>query len=325
MSKGMMWSMFDLTKDSKYTGAGGSETNPWAVEDVYDFCAIVDDSDKDTTYYQLVNNIEFNNHETYKNGIQAVEGFKIVDASKSVVIGSGKAIRNIVYLSCPYEATQSSIFRFKEVNNVKFENVVLGVTVESRAGASYISLFSGTFKQCALYVLLNNANVRALFQRSDTITESSLTFGGTCNNRFVFGLDITISRCNICFDELSFKQDANYLFDFHDDILTMVCFTGRINVTNLNTELWMFQNCTITNCEFFVEIQGSQLTGVVAFKHPWGEPVVINGVNIYSKDLINEGKADYSTYLAASTFALPDEDCKNPTYLASLGFPVIGA
>lgn len=301
----------------------GTAGRPYIIESVYDFCSIKDDEDKEITYYQLGKIIDFNDHNTYRNGINANEGFSIVDAPNSVLLGNGKSIRNIVYLSCPYEVTQGSVFKFKEVNNVKFENIVLSVAVESRASASYISLLSGIFKRCALYVLSNNANIRALFQKNDTITESSLNFGGTCDNQFVFGLGITISRCNINFDELSFKQDSNRLFDFRDDILTMVCFTGKTNVTNLSNELWLFQDCTMTNCEFFVETPGSQLTGYVGMKHPWEGTVTLNGTNIYSKDLINEGKADY-TYVIPNTFALSDSDCRSPEALKSIGFPVIG-
>lgn len=309
MSQGIIWSMLELAGDKKYYGQAGTETNPYGIEDVFDFCAIKNDADKGVTYYQLVNNIDFNDHPTYKNGI-TITG--VINANSSILDGNGKSIRNIVY----YTSTGStnSVFVLKKIHNCNFENLV------NACGNSSLVLFSSEFiERCSFYILNQNGYFYSLFLTS--FIDCTLNIAGVMIGSFDLNR-INLTRCHINFDNATsgaFNVGSSSNIIGNALILDHVYFTGKLNITsNQQSGLNLARSGTFKNVYYSVNTSWGYSSGYT----PYFQLYPASAISFCNKDLLNQGVAQVN---AASNFhALTDEQCKDTTYLASIGFPVIG-
>lgn len=309
MSQGIIWSMLELTGDKKYYGQAGTETNPYGIEDVFDFCAIKNDEDKEITYYQLVNNIDFNDHPVYKNGITKSD---IIHAGKSVLDGNGKSIRNIVY----YTSTESTnkVFALKKIHNCNFENLV------NACNNSSLVLFSSEFfERCSFYILNQNGYFYALFQTS--FVDCTLNIAGVMIGTFDLNR-INLTRCHINFDNATFGAFNSGAFSYiisNALILDHVYFTGKLNITNNNQSgLYLSKYGTFKNVYYSVDTSWGYSPGYT----PYFTLYPASAISFCNNDLLNQGLARVNG--GTNFYALTDEQCKDPAYLANTGFPVIG-
>lgn len=124
--------------NGNFGGGSGTVDDPYLVEDVYDFCAI------SAQYYKLVKDIDFNNHDTYKNGFNA-----LVCRSGAYLDGNGKKVRNIVVTS------GTSNIMSLNAHDVDFENIFV---IDSKGSGSN-AVFNGTYTNCRMYIRLINSSV----------------------------------------------------------------------------------------------------------------------------------------------------------------------
>lgn len=289
----------------------GTESDPYIVEDVYDFCAIKNDNDKDVTYYQLGESLDFNDHDVYKNGFK---GTVVINANKSVLDGNGKEIRNIV----GYNNSNGGIdvlFTLKEINNCKFANTISFITARF--------LFLSEFKRCSFFLMISNANLGNLF-RGDTagnckFTECTLTFSGN-SGAMDFGKNV-FNRCKIVFKDFAAKLTSGYnaVYLISNGNFDHTYFLGKIDVVNSpNTLQRRIFSGIISNVYFAVEADlsgGSESTQ---------ESYVSTG-SILASSFVDK---DLLPYLNAKNggggYFMTTEDCKTTSELIKIGFPVIG-
>ena len=90
----------------------GTQIDPYLVEDVYDFCKM------SGAYYKLVNDIDFNDHTTYKYGVTS----QIIGGSGNAIYldGDGHEVRNIV---CSNN-NRKFCFNNGSVSNTNFANII---------------------------------------------------------------------------------------------------------------------------------------------------------------------------------------------------------
>ena len=293
----------------------GTEENPYLVEDVYDFCAITNDDDKEVTYYKLDTNIDFNDHETYKQGLK---GGAVVNANKSVLDGNGKEIRNIV----AYNTTGvgSILFTFKEINNCKFANVASFLT--SRI------LFSSGFKRCSFYIMLYNASFNHLFKGDTTVShtfyECTITFSGSSLESMDFGTS-KYERCRIIFKDFTTPSAKTTGSGAHSFILNHgnfdhSYFTGELNLIRNDgyDNNYIFANGSYISVYFAVKFDMSNGTGNTY--HLSFSKTAPTASCFFDKDLISNSACNSSS----NAFALSTEECKKTSELIKIGFPVIG-
>lgn len=293
----------------------GTESDPYLVEDVFDFCAIKNDADKETTYYQLRNNIEFNDHPIYKNGITGVNN--IVNADKSVLDGNGKSIRNIVY----YKALQTNtyIFTLKEIHNCNFENLV---NVCSETSQRLFRVYN--FNYCSFYILFQNSNFVA-WAFSPTFTNCTFNFAGVASTGMTLN-GYTFLRCHINFDNFTCPTAGSYHGGwniFLNPNFDHVYCTGKIHFTGISSVADIFIHTPsgyasqydgiIKNMYWCVETSDNASGATFRTQNA-------NAVSFINKNLISR----QSIYGGTNFYALTDEQAKDPAYLASIGFPVIG-
>lgn len=132
----------------KYTGDSGSSTNKYVIEDCYDFISLMS-SANEKKHARLVNDIDMNEHSTYKRGFINKSAFN----NKSVYLyGDGHKIKNIVCMSC------SIVFFFYYMENCDFVNLVsVSSAFPIEVGYSSGSNYSNTVRGCNFGIYLNNS------------------------------------------------------------------------------------------------------------------------------------------------------------------------
>lgn len=291
----------------------GTEDNPYLVEDVYDFCAIKNDADKETTYYQLVNNIDFNDHSKYKNGITEKD---IIYANASIIDGNGKSIRNIVWYNAGGVFGDTS-FICKKMINCNFENLVIST------GNNTNSAFETKFEKCSFYILCQNATfINAFCDNLSccSFNDCTLNISGVSVETMSFS-NTPFNRCYINFDNYTTPITGSSGSWYR--ILNLVNFdhvylTGSLHCSNADGwGLLILDNRELfKNCYYCVKTTTINKTLPVC-----SSDGAVDAVSFYNKDLIHTTMEKEG---AANFYALTDEQCKDPAYLASIGFPVIG-
>lgn len=318
MSHGIIWSMLELTDDKKYYGEAGTETNPYGIEDVFDFCSIKNDADKEQTYYQLVNNIDFNDHPIYRNGIKVND---FISGTKCCLNGDGKAIRNIVFYGTTVTDRASMVI--KEIKNCRFENMVNAyTTINTYQCIFYTSLF----ENCSFYILFQNSNFKDIAGYSTPVKFKSCTFNfdGLLNAALFLG-NKTFERCHINFKNTTMHSSpidwGTYSALMLRANLDHTYMTGKLNVQDVCpgglhiATAGSMEDSVFSNFYYCVE------TTLDKPDVKFGILATANNTSFYSKDLI-QGEREFMS--GTNFYALSDEECKNPSKLASIGFPVIG-
>ena len=130
-----------------YTGLKGSETNPYCVEDCFDFLAmkdifIEDNVESTNTYCMLVKDIDFNDHPTYRYGFDYKE--YIPRGGNLYLLGNNKELRNIIM---KYYSSTYYLFNFKYVSKLKMVNII-------NTGSGCYLIGSNLFEDCSISLYL---------------------------------------------------------------------------------------------------------------------------------------------------------------------------
>lgn len=153
--------------NGKFGGGSGTISDPYLVEDVYDFCKMNNYSN--VFYFKLVNDIDFNDHDTYKNGITG--GLITVVPNLN---GNNRTVKNMLVRS-----TSSIIIRI-DASNVNFENIYI---MDNSRDDSY-SVFSGNYNNCRFYITYINSCASYALSYGTKFTNCAITLTGTAKDVF---------------------------------------------------------------------------------------------------------------------------------------------
>lgn len=198
-----------------YSGTAGSETNPWVIEDTYDFVASKNKISSGSLYLILVNDIDFNDNETYKVGFNNYPSNILYSASSCTIDGKNHTIRNLILNnSCLFVGGSSYL---KILKNINFVNLIL--LNKGRIFSSASSSFS--CYNCNFGIYLVNTHVEDFFGAN--FENCSLNFKGTTsldNNSalsnsggyktLINTAHNSIKRCTINFSNLKLRKPPTW-------------------------------------------------------------------------------------------------------------------
>ena len=198
----------------------GTQIDPYLVEDVYDFLAI--DSAYHNPYYKLVNDIDFNDHETYKYGISTT-----LFSGETYVDGDGHEIRNMILTG-----TDSKIIA-KEIRNVSFSNIILNTIQKGAVG----QIKASTFNNCRFGYYSSNSNLACIFSIGfGTFNDCTFNIAGSTYIHTM--MNCTFNRCHIHFNNFIHTSNASFIISCDENVSSSkVVFnntyiTGEIDVKN---------------------------------------------------------------------------------------------
>ena len=284
------------------TGSG-TQIDPYLVEDVYDFLAI--DSQYHNPYYKLVNDIDFNDHETYKYGISTT-----LFSGGTYIDGDGHEIRNMILTG-----TDSKIIA-KEIRNVSFSNIILNTIQKGAVG----QIKASTFNNCRFGYYSSNSNLACIFSIGfGTFNDCTFNIAGSTYIHTM--MNCTFNRCHIHFNNFIHKSNASFIISCDENVSSSkVVFnntyiTGEIDVKNGPYTNYIFYGETSK-----VTLNNSYVACKITTNYDYIR-IMSNTANMTStcfadKTLISKVKTDniYGWYL------LTTEQCKNNAYLQSIGF-----
>ena len=284
------------------TGSG-TQIDPYLVEDVYDFLAI--DSAYHNPYYKLVNDIDFNDHETYKYGISTT-----LFSGETYVDGDGHEVRNMILSGASSKITAN------EFRNISFSNIILNTIQKGAAG----QIKASTFNNCQFGYYSSNSNLACIFSIGfGTFNDCTFNIAGSTYMHTM--MNCTFNRCHIHFNNFIHTSNASYIFGCDENVSSSkVVFnntyiTGEIDIKNgpytTNIFYGATDKVTLNNSYFACKITTN-------YDHIY---IMSNTASMTStcfadKTLISKVKTDY-TY---GWRLLTTEQCKNNAYLQSIGF-----
>ena len=281
----------------------GTQDKPYLVEDVYDFLAI--DSAYHSPYYKLVNDIDFNVHETYKYGISTT-----LFSGETYVDGDGHEVRNMIL------SGTSSKITAKEFKNISFVNIILNTIQKGAAG----QIKASTFNNCRFGYYSSNSNLACIFSIGlGTFNDCTFNIAGSTYIHTM--MNCTFNRCHIHFNNFIHTSNASYIFGCDENVSSSkVVFnntyiTGKIDVKNGPYTTYIFYGDTSK-----VTLNNSYVACKITTNYDYIR-IMSNNANMTStcfadKTLISKVKMDYPY----NWKLLTTEQCKNNTYLQSIGF-----
>lgn len=287
----------------KYTGTSGSSTNQWCVEDVYDFLAIVQGG-TDTCHYKLVKDIDFNNHPTYKYGFinQAIMA-RSASYYHIYIDGDGHNICNIILKN--YDS--KTFMYVTRISNVNFVNVIcLGCT----GSGLLVGFIRGDCKNCNFGIYMSSSRTDMIFKG---FVKEDCTFNikGSTTDGINFYTE-TLTRCHI---NLDISTNNKYMITgkstTEDFVLDNSYVTGKIKTSD--AEPYLFCYATLVNSYVALEIDTN---GSIIYP--------MNGLSVSSVSFVDVDLLPKLRQTAATNlYYLTTAQAQDPSYLQSIGFPVI--
>lgn len=288
--------------NAAYTGESGSKTNMWVIEDVYDFVTALNPSNKlnCNIYLRLVNNIDFNDHSFYRNGIDSTLYIK----NDYYLYGDNHKIKNLVSLNA-----NSHILKFQYVEKVDFTNVVAIHT-------GRFPILMATADNCDFGIFISNSAINIAMANVDVkITNCTFNIKGKSTGvNVIHAYNTIFQACHFNFDISANFDSYGRVFDSANSstINTYInCyFTGKINSSGGITYFSNFSN--FINSYFAIEWTGQD--------YDYGQNASNFSVCFVDKELFNKNGDYWRTIDGVSE--LTTAQAQNPDYLNSIGFLV---
>lgn len=309
MANGILTDEATYFNDSeKYTGTSGKSANMWVIEDIYDFVKALKQPATigDSYYLRLVNDIDFNDHSTYKRGISSA----IYDNNNYYLYGDNHKIKNIVAINAT-----SNILKFQHIEKVDFVNLVAVncnvfpiamINAENCDFGMFISSSKLDFSFDIAKIMDCTFNIKGKVVDSASLIQvgnNSTTFQA-CH----FNFDVSISPAYIFTGATAYTNNrANYINCY---------FTGKINYTGSNTVRFSTNN-SFTGCYFALE-----WTGIRVYNGgDTSQYSEFSGCFI-DKELFNKNGESWAVGISGLT-NLTTAQAQDADYLNSIGFLVI--
>lgn len=287
-----------ITTSESFSGSAGTTTNPYAVEDVYDLITI---TSRQNLYFRLVNDIDFNDHPTYKFGCSTNIGTNTNYLSGKKLDSSDRyRIRNVIFNS-------SGRFRSLAVSDVIFSNIIVNSDVT-------ISIFqSCMLTNCSVGIFANKALGKTVIPTGYDITDTSFNIKGTITSA-LYTNSRTFTRSHIYLNNLNV---SGALFD--SGTFTSSYITG--SVTPMGSVLDMYCSST-TWADSYAAVKVNCDSSVTVNTIPSSGTLTCNGTCFIDKGLLPD-----TAVLKESTnlYYLTTEQATDPDYLNSIGFVVAAA
>lgn len=281
-----------------YSGVSGSETNKWVIEDIYD---LVQGNSTGSSHscFRLVSDVDFRDHETYKNGFS---NNNLITCSDGIFDGDGHSIKNLVLNSCG-----NSTFSFKIIKNTDFINLVMincqYACITVGVGGYMQNCNFGIYVSNCSYTPLQNRHIYdCCFNIKGTLTRGLELDGNPAIRRTHVNLDVIMNSAQVIGGSSSYTLENCY-------------FTGKIkNKANISTVNGI---CITKFANSYIAVEydgGSTYNGIK-----------IQGTGFMDTELWCKngftGLADNpsSGYIAHTTTA----QAQDAEYLNSIGFAVV--
>lgn len=304
-----------------FGGGTGSQTDPFLIEDIYDFVNITTGASSINKYYKLVNNIDFNDHHEYKYGItKKLFG----NSGRPCLDGNGKEIRNMVVSGIIASSDASIIMNFISLKNCNFVNTVLkGCT--STYGA--IINASASIENCN-FTYIMSASIESEIFGSNSFTNCTFNISGYISSSTILPTrNITFKSCHIKFKDIIYpgiSSPFGMSYSMYDSYIT-----GRIsNTINLQRNLFCYLagtssgNIYLYNSYISVDMdivpESSTLT---IYQSGYG--TISGSISFINMGLIKLPPDTTIKNDSTIMVTLSDEECKNAMKLNSIGFTVI--
>lgn len=335
---GILKSQAEYYWDSdKYTGDAGTSTNKWVIEDVFDFVA--SNTCPEEQYFEMVNDIDFNDHPTYKFGIEesifgASDGSNQTSGSTTYFVrsphmlleGNGHKIRNAIL------KTKGLLISAYTIQNIVFENLILMNTTENNMSSVFLlGVYGGapTINNVKIGCYLFDSKPDPLFGRGSencsfnncTINIKGKVYGGN----FYIGQNRTKRKLNKCHINLDLKV-LNYnstLGRFYYEMVDSY-ITGRViqDISGADTAVRELTFPNLMQNSFIAVNVDFPNGGTLKIGYSSSSSSIATGGSFVDKDLLPEITTNTT---ARNIYLLTTEQATDPEYLLSIGFPVVPA
>lgn len=297
MAKGVLVTEAKYYDDSTtYSGAEGSETNRWVVEDAYDLCAM-----KETGVYTLVKDINISDYPEYKFGTMY---FNNAGATANITLyGDGHKIQNMFLKD---NGTIDGL-NVRSIYDLIFENIICMSCTASRS-----ELFPNTtLYNCKLGIFLFNSDTQYIFKTLKSY-DSTFNVHGIVTDGIVCGQAYTHTRSHLNFNVRTLKGTNTHCISGVN--LDNSYITGKLVAPTI---LYGLHSSNLEYSYISLEIETDS---------PDAFGVSNTGATSSFID-VSRLPSEIATTLRDSgivgLYALDESQCKDPDYLISIGFPVI--
>lgn len=311
MANGVLRSQAEYYGDDvKYTGNVGSETNMYVIEDVYDLCA----STIQSSHYELVNDVDFNDHDTYKYGVNTTI-FGVPNRYACFLYGNNHKIRNLII-----KDAATSIFGIHSASDIIFENLIVINSTSARLFSCFYTDSEVKNIKIGGY-LFNSASGCILTGDAVLFTDCSFNLKGlTTDGIYMWGSQST-NKYNRCHINCDISTSSNICMNLKFSRLQDTYITGKIKQIGTS-----FTNSDKTNN--YIEA-GTFLNSYVAVESvcetsEFGGYVISSTTSAESVSFMDKSLVPEITERSINNFYyLTTEQATDPDYLLSINFPVV--
>lgn len=300
-----------------YTGLKGSETNPYCVEDCFDFLAMEDiyietNEESDITYCMLVKDIDFNDHPTYKYGFNDTN--YISRGANLRLLGNNKELRNII-MKHPNKTFH--LFYFNYVSKLKMVNII-------NMGSGCLLIRSDLFEDCSISLYIVKPATESWLSYSTNLWKNcSINIKGVSSGSFFIeqpylenshmNLDVTIINNSSGSSLFIFRSSPRFINSY---------ITGKLKIKTEvtyadNYIFYNLSNNTVKNSYFALEIEG---------RNSEDEIKLMKGTNYsISDNLVIDSSLipNLTVPVTRNVNLLTTEQMKDSAYLTEIGFIVV--
>lgn len=283
---------------STYTGEAGTETNPYCVEDIYDLLAI-NTYTNSTLFFMLVENIDFNDHPTYKYGLTT--STSLISKSQFTLLGNGKEIRNVI---AKYKNGMVPIFKLNKVKNLKFLNFI-----NLNSG---LYPFDANLESCQISGYYSSPYTSYFVSDSSSTIEiknCSINIKGNIGDRTIQIKNLTNTHVN--FDVTTTNK---ILFDNNSTAMSNSYITGKAKIMSSSDIVYILNKCENWK-NSYIAIEVETTSTVKLLSSTTYNPSSVTFVDKELAGITSENEQSLS-----NLYYLTTEQCKSAEYLDSIGF-----
>lgn len=296
----------------------GTQSEPYMIEDIYDFCAIGDSTAYPTpegesyVYFQFNNDIDFNDHSEYKTGIS---NKNIFNREGAIINGNGHRLNNMILRN--YTSNNIQAIRCSEFKNIDFCNLIL-------LSCTYKTFYcrNGKINNCNFGVFVSGTYFLALIPNDTTFNDCSFNIKGNFS-QMETGTSVSFIRTRLNFDITIFNKEVGILkcnnsYSTYSTLFDNSYITGKIvNTASSMTNSYLFLYTNWKNSYVAIKFESPNLEKTFGFLASG----TVSSASFIDVELFG-GKFNTNSS-TSNLYQLTTEQATNAEYLQSIGFPVI--
>ncbi len=287
----------------------GTQTAPYLVEDVYDFCEMLNGTAG--LYYKLVSNIDFNEHDTYKYGITGLIG----NINSRYLDGDGHEVRNMV---CTNDSIKLQ-FNSGTISNTNFVNII----IKSVTYSGHLQIYASKFINCNFGYYLSNSAFKSIFNSSAEgmvqFTNCTFNIAGSLNIGNTFFAKFNM--CHINFNNFTVNHTYLLMSDSYNTAFENTYVTGSIKSSTLVGILDnSVRSIMVNNSYFSIDMSNNTTLKYLSKSNMSTELCLID--KTLMPNMTNTSENSTNTTISG-LYRLTAEQFKDNDYLNSIGFLAI--